>query len=128
MKKYSNLVKVNDVYFISEQIKLIDNNYELYYDYKTRKYIVLDKYLNEIVLSSEEYPSYQTIKRLHITKRENFLKLLNEIEENNLKIEESNNKRLFDKANEQITELVNYTNQKGYIDLTNTEVREIIKE
>ena len=108
MKNF-RLLEINDIYFISKQIKDINPNFKLYYNNSTKKYEVhnfLEK--PSLVVSFDRYPDYQLIEKLYYTNKNNMKKLFEEIENSNKKLELDLQNKILDTSQQQFNEIINF--------------------
>ena len=124
-----NLIKVNDVYFISELIKNINPNFKLFFNTLFKRYEIHNT--NErpsFVISCESYPNQTTIEKLLKTNKENMAILFKEIDENNKKLEEKKENELLDKTQSQFTELLNYLDKSPSKSFDNINFKNILEK
>lgn len=128
MRFLSNLIQISDVFFISQQLKQINSNYEIFYNTLTRNYEVHDtgKY-NSFVISFSAYPNQNLIRKLHQSNAQNIQKIFKEIEENNKQLQDKNHKNLTDKSNQMLSEIFSYS-QKTSGDLSKNLIKKIIEK
>lgn len=126
--KNTNYIEINDVYFISTKVKEFNPNYRLVYDKSSKMYCVIDVVSLEKIITTAIYPSSLIINKLHQTKRENFKKLFEFIEISNKKIEEKNQQNIKENASDRFLEIAKYAESKGDPNLSQTQIRKIIKE
>lgn len=119
------LEKINDVYFISEQIKLINKNFKLFYNKKTNLYEVRDN--NNIVVTYQNYPDSNLIEKLHKTNKHNMKKLFLEIDEQNEKIIKNKEKELLTQSQSKISEIFGYLKKQPSKDLSLTQLKNILE-
>jgi len=122
------LEKINDVYFISDQIKKINKNFELFFNKKTSLYEVRNKNNYELVITYKNYPDYGLIEKLYKTNKENMKNLFIEIEKENEKINNKKTKDLIDRSSNQISMIFNYLVSQPSKDLTSNQIKNIIEK
>lgn len=105
------LQEVNDIYFISEQIKQINPSYKLFYNTLHNRYEVhdLSNPFHSLCVTTKDYPSSNLIKTLITTKKENMSALLKQIEEDNQKLDTLKQNNLLDISNQKFKEILNYS-------------------
>lgn len=93
----NNLIKIeNDVFFITQRLKVVDKSYEIYYNLATKSYEV---HSNEQVKNSYCFRvpydclDERTIFYAKKTRSENRDKIIAEIEKDNLLLEQKNIKK-----------------------------------
>jgi len=127
--KQKNLTLINDIFFISEQIKKINKNYRLFYNKNNNKYEVHNINNKEsFVISFDSYPNQNLIKKLKETSKENFEKLFKEIELYNKKLEEDKEQAKIDCAKNQLSEIFNYAEKSPTQNLSSKEIKKIIEK
>ena len=122
---FEHLIKFDDIYFISKLIKNINKNFELVYNLKTERYLIVDANKKQICITFDHYPDSRVLDKLEQTKVENANKLFKEIETHNQKLEEQKNQSLQDLAYNQLNEVVNFATKTTY-DLSQNQIRKII--
>lgn len=122
------LQKINDVYFINEKIKEVNQHYELYYNTKLKRYEVhdLSNKICTFCISQTEYPNFSLIIKLFKTKRENAKKYLNEIENHNKELEIKQENHLLDSAKTKFSEVINFANKSTNKNLSREQILNII--
>lgn len=123
-----HLQKINDIFFINERIKDINPNYELFYNTKLKQYEIHDLSNKKCTLCSTQksYPNATILKKLVKTSKENMQKTIREMDRfnNNLSIKQEHN--LLAKANDQLSEIIKYSQLRPNINLSCQEIRKII--
>lgn len=124
---FQKLKKINDIYFISEKIKEINKNYELFYNESEARYEVhnLDCYPS-LCVTFEHYPDYRLYKKLLLTNSKNINKIVEEIELSNNKLIENEEQNLIDKANQEMKEIFRYSQTKTDFNITEKQIKNII--
>lgn len=110
MRFLQSLIKINDIYYISEQLKNINKNYELFLNINTNKFEVHDTSKpNSFVVSYNKYPDQnlilKLIKSLSISPQEIF----NQIEKHNYKLHEKQNLKINQMASDYFNEIFNFS-------------------
>lgn len=110
MRFLQSLIKINDIYYISEQLKNINKNYELFLNINTNKFEVHDtSKLNSFVVSYNKYPDQnlilKLIKSLSISSQEIF----NQIEKHNHELHEKQNLKINQMASDYFNEIFNFS-------------------
>ncbi len=110
MRFLQSLIKINDIYYISEQLKNINKNYELFLNINTNKFEVHDtSKLNSFVVSYNKYPDQnlilKLIKCLSISSQEIF----NQIEKHNHELHEKQNLKINQMASDYFNEIFNFS-------------------
>lgn len=110
MRFLQSLIKINDIYYISEQLKNINQNYELFLNINTNKFEVHDTSKpNSFVVSYNKYPDQnlilKLIKSLSISSQEIF----NQIEKHNHKLHEKQNLKINQMASDYFNEIFNFS-------------------
>ena len=126
--KAHHLQEINDIYFINKRIKQINLNYKIFYNTLAKRYEVhdLSNPKHSLCVTTTNYPSFNLIKKLIITKRENIKTLISQIENDNSNLEQIKTNNLLDKSNEKFKEIINYS-QKTTHSLTKTEIDKIVR-
>ncbi len=126
---FSNLIEFEDIYFISQIIKKINNNYRLYFNTKENRYEVHDiskPRALSLCLASKIYPDERMILKLIKTRKENMNKLFRQIENENAKVLENHQCKICNIAKDQLSEVINYSLTKPTHDLSKEEIKKII--
>ena len=103
---------LNDVFFISDRIKEIDENYKIYFNSEKNKFEIHnigqigDSYCLTVPF---QYLDFRTVDLVKKTLSINGEKLLEEIDLNNKKISEINEKINFNKAKDQLFDEIKYS-------------------
>lgn len=110
MRFLQNLIKINDIYYISEQLINIKQNYELFLNINTNKFEVHDTSKpNSFVVSYNKYPDQnlilKLIKSLSISSQEIF----NQIEKHNHELHEKQNLKINQMASDYFNEIFNFS-------------------
>lgn len=110
MRFLQSLIKINDIYYISEQLKNINKNYELFLNINTNKFEVHDtSKTNSFVVSYNKYPDQnlilKLIKSLSISSQEIF----NQIEKHNHELHEKQNLKINQTASDYFNEIFNFS-------------------
>lgn len=110
MRFLQSLIKINDIYYISEQLKNINKNYELFLNINTNKFEVHDTSKpNSFVVSYNKYPDQnlilKLIKSLSISSQEIF----NQIEKHNHELHEKQNLKINQTASDYFNEIFNFS-------------------
>ena len=102
----------NDVFFISDRIKEIDENYKIYFNSKKNKFEIhnIGQFGGSYCLTVPfQYLDFRTIDLVKKTLSINGEKLLKEIDLNNKKINEINEKIIFNRAKDQLFDEIKYS-------------------
>lgn len=110
MRFLQSLIKINDIYYISEQLTNINKNYELFLNINTNKFEVHDtSKSNSFVVSYNKYPDQnlilKLIKSLSISSQEIF----NQIEKHNHELHEKQNLKINQMASDYFNEIFNFS-------------------
>lgn len=110
MRFLKSLIKINDIYYISEQLKNINKNYELFLNINTNKFEVHDTSKpNSFVVSYNKYPDQnlilKLIKSLSISSQEIF----NQIEKHNHELHEKQNLKINQMVSDYFNEIFNFS-------------------
>lgn len=110
MRFLQSLIKINDIYYISEQLTNINKNYELFLNINTNKFEVHDTSKpNSFVVSYNKYPDQnlilKLIKSLSISSQEIF----NQIEKHNHELHEKQNLKINQMASDYFNEIFNFS-------------------
>ena len=109
MKKY--LSRVRDMYGLSGRIKKINKNYELVFNYKSKKYEVHDFSNHVCSLCLQIEPNEldsRILRKLVLTRRENMARLFKSIDEQNKKMQEQNIGELKNQCGELFEDVMGY--------------------
>lgn len=100
--------KINDVFFIEKRLKEIDRRYFLLFDKKKQTWEVHLKHQNPSLCVTIPYPvpDERTILLVNKTRVENMKKLMQEIDESNLKLEKKMQKEMVDSAMKSMEEIL----------------------
>lgn len=127
MRFLQHLIKINDVYFISDIIKNINPNLDIFYNKNTCIYEVHDtSKFDSFIISYSKYPDQNLIKKLYQTSKENSKKYLDLIQKENEKLLENQNKKLLDDANARFNEIMSFA-EKSSNELSLSAIKKIIK-
>ena len=123
-----NLKTINDIFFISNRIKKINKNYKLYYNLKTQMYEVHDisKPQHSLCITTKDYPSFQILKTLIKSKKENMHSLFLEIEKHNKNIDQEKQQKTLDLSTQKFKEILNFSQNKTS-SLSREEIQKIIR-
>lgn len=110
MRFLQSLIKINDIYYISEQLTNLNKNYELFLNINTNKFEVHDTSKpNSFVVSYNKYPDQnlilKLIKSLSISSQEIF----NQIEKHNHELHEKQNLKINQMASDYFNEIFNFS-------------------
>lgn len=110
MRFLQSLIKINDIYYISEQLTNINKNYELFLNINTNKFEVHDTSKpNSFIVSYNKYPDQnlilKLIKSLSISSQEIF----NQIEKHNHELHEKQNLKINQMASDYFNEIFNFS-------------------
>ena len=103
---------LNDVFFISDRIKEIDENYKIYFNSEKNKFEIHnigqigDSYCLTVPF---QYLDGRTLEFVRKTLSINGEKIIEEIDRNNKKIEEIKEKIIFNKAKDQLFDEIKYS-------------------
>ncbi len=126
--RFNNLHNIlyNDLYNISNRIKQINPNYELYFNRKIKKFLIINSANNyEICLNFDNFN--QNIENiLKNSACNNFESLIKSIEDNNNKIELLQHNSTKEKTTEACLECINLINKSSNI--SNNDINKIIGE
>lgn len=128
MRFLKHLIKINDVYFISEQLKTINKNFELFYNKNTNRFEVHNtKSARSFIVSFDKYPNpnliYKTLKSMNSDIEE----ISKEIENHNTKIQEKNNLEILQTASDNFREILNFS-EKTNKELSQKQIKKIIEK
>lgn len=127
MRFLKNLIKINDLCFISAKLKNINKNFELFFNTKNNFFEVHDTSKdNSFVITFSTYPNENLILKLQKTKSLN-KNIFKEIEENNKKVEEKNNKILNDKVTDYFKEICNFA-ERNTSTISQNQIKKIIEK
>ena len=125
--KTKNLIQISDIYFVNEQLKKFNTNFQIFYNTKHKKYEIHDLTLsNSYVISYDKYPDEGLICKFFQTSRENIQKTLKSIEQHNDKLAQDKNNLICDKSKEQMKEVAAFAQKKGDGNLTDQQIGNII--
>ena len=105
----------NDVFNIVNRLKQINKNYYILFNKKTTKFEVHFKNLKntlQLVLPFK-FLDKRTVDLVQKSRVENKQKLLLEMEQNNIKIEQNKNKKLTDEVTFKVNEMINFQKSKS---------------
>lgn len=125
---FKHLIKISDVFYISENIKKLNPNYEIFYNKNTASFEVHDGAKeNSFVVSFDKYPNPNLEVKLEQTKVENKAKIFAEIENYNQKLYSLQTKNILNTANDFFTEILSYSN-KSTGEISNQQIKKIIEK
>ncbi len=123
----NHLIKINDVFFISEKIKSSNQNFELFFNKKTKQFEIHDTSKPiSFVLSFSKYPNQNLIKKIHKTSTKN-KNIFKEIEQHNNSISEKKNKILTEKCSEYFDEILKFS-EKTNNNISEQQIKKIIEK
>lgn len=128
MRFLQSLIKINDIYYISEQLKNINKNYELFLNINTNKFEVHDTSKpNSFVVSYNKYPDQnliiKLIKSLSISSQEIF----NQIEKHNHELHEKQNLKINQMASDYFNEIFNFS-EKITNEVSAVQIKKILEK
>lgn len=128
MRFLQSLIKINDIYYISEQLKNINKNYELFLNINTNKFEVHDTSKpNSFVVSYNKYPDQnlilKLIKSLSISSQEIF----NQIEKHNHELHEKQNLKINLMASDYFNEIFNFS-EKITNEVSASQIKKILEK
>lgn len=128
MRFLQSLIKINDIYYISEQLKNINKNYELFLNINTNKFEVHDTSKpNSFVVSYNKYPDQnlilKLIKSLSISSQEIF----NQIEKHNHELHEKQNLKINQMALDYFNEIFNFS-EKITNEVSSGQIKKILEK
>lgn len=110
MRFLQSLIKINDIYYISEQLKNINKNYELFLNINTNKFEVHDTSKpNSFVVSYNKYPDQNLILKLIKCFSISSQEIFNQIEKHNHELHEKQNLKINQKASDYFNEIFNFS-------------------
>lgn len=110
MRFLQSLIKINDIYYISEQLKNINKNYELFLNINTNKFEVHDTSKpNSFVVSYNKYPDQNLILKLIKSLSISSQDIFNQIEKHNHELHEKQNLKINQKASDYFNEIFNFS-------------------
>lgn len=128
MRFLQSLIKINDIYYISEQLKNINKNYELFLNINTNKFEVHDTSKpNSFVVSYNKYPDQnlilKLIKSLSISSQE----IYNQIEKHNHELHEKQNLKINQMASDYFNEIFNFS-EKITNEVSAVQIKKILEK
>ncbi|MBQ7466617.1 MAG: hypothetical protein IJS74_00935 [Clostridia bacterium] len=125
--KNKNLIKIHDVFFISDLIKKYNTSFRLFFNTNRSQYEIHDiSQNNSFVISYNKYPDEGLICKLYQTNRENINKTLKLLEEQNEKLTKDKNEFITDNSKEKMKEVISFATKKGDGNLSATQIENII--
>lgn len=110
MRFLQSLIKINDIYYISEQLKNINKNYELFLNINTNKFEVHDTSKpNSFVVSYNKYPDQNLILKLIKSLSISSQDIFNQIEQHNHELHEKQNLKINQMASDYFNEIFNFS-------------------
>lgn len=110
MRFLQSLIKINDIYYISEQLKNINKNYELFLNINTSKFEVHDTSKpNSFVVLYNKYPDQNLILKLIKSLSISSQKIFNQIEKHNYELHEKQNLKINQMASDYFNEIFNFS-------------------
>lgn len=125
---FNQLIKVQDIFFISERIKDINENYILFYNTKNHRYEIHD-IANQICsecITFFDYPTKEILFRLKSSNKQNMQKLLIDIEKHNEKLENERKTAQTNTAKDKLKAIINYAQTFACKDLSVSQIHKII--
>lgn len=128
MRFLQSLIKINDIYYISEQLTNINKNYELFLNINTNKFEVHDTSKpNSFVVSYNKYPDQnlilKLIKSLSISSQEIF----NQIEKHNHELHEKQNLKINQMTSDYFNEIFNFS-EKITNEVSAVQIKKILEK
>lgn len=110
------MIKIfNDLFDIAWRLKGIDSEYELYYNKTKSRYEIWAGNVFQIIVPYDKLDA-RTLEYVCKTRIENYRKLIEEIDNNNIKIEADREAQFNEERQYKIKNLVNYLDKgKSYI-------------
>lgn len=128
MRFLKHLVKINDIFFISEEIKKINPNFDIFYNKNLNHFEVHDtSRQNSFVISFNNYPNQNLLWKLLKSSSKKTTEILSEIEINNNKILENKRQKIMNKANDCLNEIFKFQ-EKQTSEISNTHIKNIIEK
>ena len=110
MRFLQSLIKINDIYYISEQLKNINKNYELFLNINTNKFEVHNTSKpNSFVVSYNKYPDQNLILKLIKSLSISSQDIFNQIEKHNHELHEKQNLKINQMASDYFNEIFNFS-------------------
>lgn len=127
MHFFKHLIKINDIYFISEKIKFLNQNFELFFNKKTNQFEIHDSSKNNsFVLSFSKYPNQNLLEKIEKTSTKN-KNIFKEIEEHNELLFEKKNKFLIEECSEYFDEILKF-GEKTNNNISEKQIKKIIEK
>lgn len=127
MRFLKNLIKINDLCFISTKLKNINKNFELFFNTKNHFFEVHNTSKdNSFVITFSTYPNENLLLKLQKTRSSN-KNIFKEIEESNKKTEEKNNEILNDKVSDYFKEICNFA-ERNTSNISQNQIKKIIEK
>lgn len=124
---FKHLVKINDIYFISEIIKASNQNFELFFNKKTNLFEIHDcSKQNSFMLSFSKYPNQNLVEKIQKTSTKN-KNLFKEIEQHNQSIFEKKNRILLQECSEYFDEILKF-GEKTNNNISEQQIKKIIEK
>lgn len=127
MRFFKNLIRINDLFFISSKLKTINQNFELFFNTKSQFFEVHDISKEQsFVISFQKYPNENLIFKLQKTKTSN-KNIFKEIEQNNKIVEQKKQKILKNEISDCFHEICNFS-EKCTNNISKKQIKKIIEK
>lgn len=118
---------IHDINFISDFFKNISRDYELVYMHNLSCYALFDTRQDRIIITFNQYPNADMIKKYYETKYENQMSILKKIEEENNATYNAKLRQIKGDANDRLNEAIKFAAKKGSGDICRQQIKHIIK-
>lgn len=128
MRFLQSLIKINDIYYISEQLKNINKNYELFLNINTNKFEVHDTSKpNSFVVSYNKYPDQNLILKLIRSLSISSQEIFNQIEKHNHELHEKQNLKINQMTSDYFNEIFNFS-EKITNEVSAVQIKKILEK
>lgn len=128
MRFLQNLIKINDIYYISQHLKNINKNYELFLNNKTNKFEVHDtSKQNSFVVSYDKYPDQNLIYKLNYSLSISPQEIFKQIEKHNHDLQEKQNLKTNQMASDFFNEIFNFS-EKTTNEVSASQIKKILEK
>ena len=128
MRFLKHLIKIYDIFYISESIKDINPYFEIFYNKMLKHFEVHDiSKQNSFVVSFENYPNQNLVLKLQKSSSKNAKEIFKEIENSNKKITKNNKDKIIKQTDDCLSEIFRF-GEKTTSDISRKQIKNIIEK
>jgi len=128
LRFFEQLCPIEDLYFVSEEIRKVNENFKLFYNIKTKRYEIREGFEgNKFIISIESYPDEKLLEKLAFSDPQNIDKVFKKVEEENAKLLEKERTQLLESSFDCFKEIENFSTKTTH-ELERDVVKKIIEK